>query len=224
VSETDLDSIVAARGSVHLFETQIRRSIAMHSPENAIGSLGSGLGELGSLIDRAHDKKIDFRVVFLPVHALSYEKLLQSGYEEFLSKLKLGVVAVCSERAVPVFDFTGYTDVTTEPIPWSDRRLQDNDRMRWFFDPDHFTPQLGKLVLDQVLDFVSGATVQVAHGKLLNQSNIAHHLSEIDETRQNYSAVGSRDLSLLHDLAVTRTTSFEKRVKLVDHQLSANSM
>ena len=193
-SDSDqIEQMVQRHGSNRVFEKQLQRRIEMHSPAKAIDKIESAIIELDQIVVAAREKSIDFQVVMLPIHALSLEKLYRTGYGDSVEYLKREVSRVVAKHHVSFWDFTGYTSVTTESVP-SD--VDSKETMRWFYDSDHFTPELGERVLNAI---VAQQLPEQPHelGVLVTQENIDSHLRQIQELRRAYLATSPWGLQMI---------------------------
>ncbi len=206
----EIERMVADRGSLDVFRSQLNRDIPMCLPSDAVAALGPAMLELGKIIESAQIRQIEFRVVVLPVHALSYEKLNRQGFGNYIEEFKRSLVVCCDRRSVPVWDFTGYSDIAMEPVPMSEP-MSNPPRftMKWFYDSDHFTPNFGELILAQMLE-TDDRNARVDIGRRIHLQNIEQHLASTRDARSRYLGNQPKELDLIARVTMTP-------------QLSANS-
>lgn len=115
-----------------------------------------------------------------PLHADMMEIMDLSGHWEQFEDWKRELVALvkryedASGHRIPLWDFTGYDAYSTESVT-PDHVLQ------WFFDPVHYTPALGDIVIKKIT-----GTSNSNFGVLLNSEIIEPHLASIREQRRLY--------------------------------------
>lgn len=204
--EQGIDRIVARLGSHQVFRRQLSKGFPRYTSGVALESVRPAMDELSGLIGRAKQKGIRFKVVVLPIHALAYEKMLQQGYGDYIDLLKREVVRVGDIRQTPVWDFTGFSVVTTEPVP-----VAAGQQMEWFYDSDHFTPRLGEVILRKISSGVafdeSGISCGVepssredlfsSFGECIHGGNVEIHLVKQREARERYLQQASEELLLI---------------------------
>ena len=90
-------------------------------------------------------------VFLLPVHAESLELVRQAGligrYLAWKRQVFEAVGRATEGRAV-VWDFGGFSPYTTEAVPGAGDRAS---RLRWVWEPVHFRPELGALMVQRML-------------------------------------------------------------------------
>ena len=100
---------------------------------------------------RAHGAKV---VVFIvPSYVDKLEILRQAGLTARMQKWEAEVAATVEQaasggEAVPLWDFSGYSRYTTEPLPAAG---DTHTAMQWTWEPSHFRPALGDLMLQRML-------------------------------------------------------------------------
>ena len=104
------------------------------------------LAEIFALSAR-HGIRLD--VVINPIHARHSYAYAAAGLWPVYEKWKrdLAAIAARSERPVALWDFSGVSECTSEPMP---REGDAATKMRWYRESGHFRPRLGELVLDRV--------------------------------------------------------------------------
>jgi hypothetical protein len=110
---------------------------------------GAEVGPVLSMVRLALSHHADVTVVILPNHADEMEILhalrLDTDYDAWKTAIVDGVASVSS--SVPIWDFSGFSPYTTEAVPAPGDRAH---RLRWFWEPVHFQPELGDLMIGQI--------------------------------------------------------------------------
>jgi hypothetical protein len=97
---------------------------------------------------------VDLRIFIAPEHAHQLEITAAIGEWATLEKAKRALVQLLAEDSsrhpdappIPLWDFSGYSSVTTEALPEPGRR----DEMGFYWDSSHFKDVVGELVLDRL--------------------------------------------------------------------------
>ena len=138
----------------------------------------------------------------MPVHARLLENLDNVGLWPNFEYWKRQLVTINEKIAIaqntkpfPLWDFNGYSEVSTEPV-------NDEDPPRWFYDSAHPHVNTG----NRILNIVSGQQVD-NFGKQLTLSNVDDWLALQRSNRESYRAANA---SLADDIQ-RRVAKFRKR-------------
>jgi len=98
-------------------------------------------------VSAQHGIRLD--IVINPIHARYSYVYAAAGLWPVYEKWKSDLAAVVarSPRTVALWDFSGVSECTAEPMPAEGDAAT---KMRWYRESGHFRPRLGKLVLDRV--------------------------------------------------------------------------
>jgi hypothetical protein len=109
------------------------------------------LGQLAEILDLATRRGARVDVVINPIHARHSYLYAVGGLWPLYEQWKRDLVALASRpgRAVALWDFSGVSPCTAEPMP---RAGDAATRMRWYRESGHFRPRLGTIVLDRVFE------------------------------------------------------------------------
>ena len=129
------------------------------------------------------DRGVHLIVICPPIHARFQEALAVAGawpiYEEWKRQIalrtRLRQSQINGSGAVELWDFSLFNEITCEPLPAEGTRP-----MRYFFDSAHFTPEFGRVILDEVLK----GTPQF--GVRLDQVEIESHLAALRADLQQF--------------------------------------
>lgn len=106
---------------------------------------------LQQLVSRFEQNGAQVLLFVPPVHAWYLDALTGAGllpvYEQWKRDLTASMAALNTQaqRPVHLWDFSGYSAITTETVP------QNSDPMRWYWDPAHFKAETGNLALARML-------------------------------------------------------------------------
>ncbi|MFA7682320.1 MAG: hypothetical protein WCX61_04810, partial [Candidatus Peribacteraceae bacterium] len=85
-------------------------------------------------------------------------------------------------KPFPLWDFSGFNSITTEPIP----SIEDPSlSMLWFIDESHLNKAGGEFVLDRIFG-TDTAKIPEDFGVLLNINNIEAHLQNLHEQEESF--------------------------------------
>lgn len=124
------------------------------------------LDKFKSLVEICKIKGIDLKVFVCPVKAMFWEYYYQNGLWPAVEKLKRDLCTIH-----PLWDFSGYTPLTTETI---------NSENHLYLEFSHFTSFAGQILLKQMFEGPIISNI----GRLLTPETIDAHLTKILEDRQ----------------------------------------
>ncbi len=123
-------------------------------------------------IARAHHA--DVTVVIIPNHADEMDALRQLGldgdYDAWKTAIVDGVTKAAPDGGATIWDFSGYSPYTTEPVPPPG---DHKHTMRWFYEPVHFQPRLGDLMIARI----EGAPTPADFGTKLTPATLPAQLA-----------------------------------------------
>lgn len=161
---------------------------SLESPDRLAGYRYSAdrIALLGELVRDSRERDVELIVLIQPTHAIMQETIAVAGLWEVLEDWERDVVRVVAEASggqTPVWDFTGYSPYTTEPLLTSTASsVQEN---AWFYEPSHCKPQLGEQVLRRIF---GKPDADPEFGARLTPANIEQHLAEL----RGYRAIWSK--------------------------------
>jgi hypothetical protein len=142
------------------------------------------------------EENIGLTLAINPVHALDLELVRAAGGWERFEQWKRETVRIIAEeqmegRAV-LWDFSGYSGPTMEEVPPAG---DGTTRMKYYFENSHYTPELGRLMLDRMF---SGRN---DFGVIVARSNIEGHLENVRQAREHYAQSHPTDVSWVQRVA-----------------------
>jgi hypothetical protein len=151
----------------------------------------STLNYYKQILDIAYRDGIEVEIIVSPFHASLLEALDEVGLWSIFENWKKSLVEIneylSRKYKVPAFsvwDYSGYNSINTEAVP----PLNDTENlMMWFWDGTHFRPELGEIILDQLLDYKSDErTIPEDFGTIINSQNIDHVQSDMRFSQIQY--------------------------------------
>ncbi|MDY6783397.1 MAG: hypothetical protein SW833_12795 [Cyanobacteriota bacterium] len=129
------------------------------------------LQHLKTFVELCQQKHIDFQIFISPAHAVQWETIRAAGLWDIFEEWKQEVVKIA-----PVWDFSGYNSITTEPV---------SDTMENYLDSSHYAQNVGDLVLNRILQNRK-ERIPLDFGTLLTPGNVKSHIKEIQRDRESW--------------------------------------
>ncbi|MGQ4648282.1 hypothetical protein [Lyngbya aestuarii] len=123
----------------------------------------SFLNDFRLLVETCKEKNIDLKVFISPIHVTQLEAINTAGVWSEFEDWKRQVVEI-----TPVWDFSGYNSITTEPI---------SNQMKNYWDSSHYRKEVGDLILNRLFE-VNEKVVPEDFGTLLTTHNIESELEK----------------------------------------------
>lgn len=139
-----------------------------------------------TIIDTCTRKKIDLKIFISPTHAADLEAIHNAGLWQEFEEWKRQISALA-----PIWDFSGYNSITTEPV--------SND-MKNYWDSHHYRKNVGDLVLSRMFDDCKETTAS-DFGEIITAKNIESHLARIRGDRSNWLKSNPKLVELVRSLA-----------------------
>ena len=164
---------------------------------------------LRKIVGFCRDNGIDLRVIISPLHASKLEVLWALGMGTTLEKWKRQVTQIMADAGVPLWDFSGYNSITTEPFP----PLGDaTTQMKNYWEGSHYKKPVGNLILDRVFGVQhAGRKVPDDFGVRLTPDNIESVLQAVRRAHLAYRKTHSRDIIAVEKL-VQETSSLRRQL------------
>jgi hypothetical protein len=152
---------------------------------------------LKSIIDTCQQKGIALTIFISPSHATDMEGLHALGFWSNFEQWKREV-----SKIAPIWDFSGYNGITTEPIA---------KNMKYYLDSSHYRKETGDLILNRLLSSQKN-TVPDDFGVLITPENIESHLAKIRSDREKWIS-NSPDGRLVQDIKRKRDRGRKSETK-----------
>ena len=190
VGETNgfyVHSLRARTSQRELFERVIRSHAYAYS---AMRPAPEQMEELRRFVRTCRDHDIGLTLALNSVHAVDLELWRAGDNWERFEQWKRDVVTVVAQEGVaqrfPVWDFSGYSELTTEEVPPPDDSAV---RMKFYYENSHYTPVLGALMLERMF-----GTATNSFGTRISATNIEEQLQRIRDERAAYARAHSNDV------------------------------
>ncbi|HAX78240.1 MAG TPA: hypothetical protein DCY88_21075 [Cyanobacteria bacterium UBA11372] len=143
------------------------------------------LADFKTFVETCKERGITLKVYISPGHATDNEAIRATGHWSTQEKWKREIVKI-----VPVWDFSGYNSITSEPIKAG---------MKNYADSSHYRENIGNLILNRVLNYQSN-TVPKDFGVLITPENIESHLAKINANREVWAKNNHKEAKLVQDI------------------------
>lgn len=143
------------------------------------------LDDLRDIIETCKQRNIDLKIFISPSHASLWEAMRITGLWPVFEEWKREVVKI-----TPVWDFSGFNSITTEPI---------NEEMTNYWDSSHYRKEVGDLILNRLFDY-QNKTIPVDFGVLLTRSNIEAQLAGIRADHETWANENPDAIKFVKDL------------------------
>lgn len=150
------------------------------------------LDSFRDLVQLCRRSGLSVNFIIYPYHAETLELFRATGLWTLFEEWKRAIVTILeedssrhgSENRYPIWDFSGYSSVTTERVP---ARGDTKSSMRWYWEAGHFKMEAGNLVLDRIFNYIDvGRTVPQDYGIKITPQSIESHLAHIRSSRERY--------------------------------------
>jgi len=138
-----------------------------------------------TILDICQERNINIKIFISPLHAIQLETIRVANLWPDFEEWKREVVKIS-----PVWDFSGYNSITTEPL---------SEDMKNFLDSSHHTKEVGDLVLNRMFHYHE-ETVPRDFGVLLTPNNIESHLAKIRSDREVWAKNHPDEVKLVEDI------------------------
>ncbi|MGK7938879.1 MAG: hypothetical protein AB4062_01705 [Crocosphaera sp.] len=144
-----------------------------------------GLNNFKQIVEFCRQNNIELIVFISPSHATQWEALKVTDRWQSFEQWKRKMVDI-----TPVWDFSGYNSITTEPI---------KEVMTNYVDNSHYTPKIGEFVLNRILSYDVNQVPQ-DFGILMTPENIDNHLAKIRGDREKWAENQPNEVQLVETI------------------------
>lgn len=165
----------------------------------------TSLGYIGRIVEFCRAQRIDLRIFITPAHAHQLEITAAADGWAFIEGAKRALVRLLTEDAarhpgeapVPLWDFSGYSTITTEPLPDPGGHAE----MTYYWDSSHFKEVVGDNLLDRIFErSTPGRPVPDDFGVRLTPDNIESVLAGDRAAQARYRAAHPGDIDRIKRL------------------------
>lgn len=142
------------------------------------------LSKFKELVEICKKNHIELKLFISPVKAMYWESYYQNSLWPALTQLKREISSVH-----PLWDFSGYTPLTSETMYCEGKQL--------YFECSHYTPFGSQKILKQMFEGPEKSEL----GCLLTPNTIDSHLAKILEDRQKWLQGPGKDIDVKFDIS-----------------------
>ena len=161
---------------------------------------------LRTFLRTAYNQNIEVYLAISPSHVLHWEIYRIMGLWSEFENLKRNLVNIIEDEAVraekpayPLWDFSGYNDINSEPIPGLD---EPEAHMQWFWESVHYKKRLGDTVLNTLFGLQSDVlTIPENFGVRLTSLNIEAHLKQQRQAQLDFMQGNPEEIREIEKLA-----------------------
>lgn len=162
----------------------------------------TSLDYVEKIVTFCRQHQIDLRIFLTPSHAHQMEITAATGAWDTLERGKRALVDLLGRDAlrhpdrapIPLWDFSGYSTVTTESIP----PVGSHQEMKHYWDSSHFKQQVGDWVLDRIFNVRRPESpLPEDFGIQLTNKNIDDVITKLRDDRSGYRKSHSNEIDQL---------------------------
>lgn len=158
----------------------------------------SSLGYIERIIEFCRDNNIELVVYITPSHAHQLEIAAAAGEWPIIENGKRALVQLLEDDAnkhrdspaFPLYDFSGYSTITSEDLPPSGSRVE----MSYYWESSHFKDNVGDMVLNRIF---SAGEVPRDFGIRLDSGTIDATLLDIRAQQKTYQTSHPDDIACI---------------------------
>lgn len=163
------------------------------------------LRDFAAVVSLCRTEGVNLIVFIHPYHAHILESYRAAGLWPLFEAWKRDIVALLeADRAahpdlapIPLWDFSGYTGITTEAVPPAGDR---KTTMQGYWEAGHYNSAVGDLALARMLGS-AGVSVPDEFGVRLAPAMLESHLARIRDDRERYAAARAEEVAGIGQLA-----------------------
>ncbi len=159
----------------------------------------SSLDYISKMIRFCRDHGIKLIIFFTPEHAHHLElsaagiglEQLENGKRKLVQLLARDARQNPGEIPIPLFDFSNYSRITTEPLPPTGSHME----MRYYWDSSHFKENVGDLVLNRIFGIADPKnSIPADFGVLLTEKNIEDQIVQMNKKHDLYKTQHPKEI------------------------------
>lgn len=177
------------------------------------------LDNFRKLVSFSREHNIRMYVLISPVHARKLEVLWQLGLWDTFEKWKRALVNILAadvalypdSPSIPLYDFTGYYDITTEDLP---KHGDNTSQMQWYWEGSHYKKRVGDLMLDRIFAHETNKMkITTSFGASIKPDNIESHLAQIRADHNYYMNTHPEDIEEIKMLILETSDERENLIR-----------
>ncbi|MCD6322108.1 MAG: hypothetical protein J7L77_03670 [Clostridiales bacterium] len=149
---------------------------------------------------RSHDIKLAIFLTPSHVHQLELDALtdnwgsIESGKRQIASILTKDAEEHYDKETIPLYDFTLYSDITTESLPPEN----SHEEMSYYWDSSHFKENVGDMVLDRLFGIEKNESLVMNNfGLKLTPENVEHVIKDLRKKHEEYQHDNATEINTI---------------------------
>jgi hypothetical protein len=147
------------------------------------------LNNLREIVALCKENNIEVVGFISPAHVTQLEAIYVAGQWDILEQWMREMVSI-----LPVWDFSDYNSITTEPV---------SETMKYYIDSSHYKESVGNWVLDRVFSYQVKAVPQ-DFGVYLTPDNVEAHLVKLRRDRDRWARENPDDVAIVEGIKKQR--------------------
>jgi len=145
------------------------------------------------------NNQINLKLFISPTHARTLKIIHLIGLWDDFERWKKMLVSNVDELSpnTPLWDFSGFNTITTEPFPPLNNI---KNQMKWYWESSHYKKEVGNMILDKLFYVSSGEPAPGDFGIRLSPQNIDKQLKAINKERKQYEQQFPDEITELKNL------------------------
>lgn len=178
------------------------------------GETSTSFDYIAKIVEFCRENQIDLRLFITPAHAHQMEIISATGGWPQLENGKRDLVKLLANDAAkhpgmiafPVYDFSGYSSVTTEVVPGPGEMRE----LKYYWDSSHFKERVGDWVLDRLFGLEQESDgLPGDFGVPLDPATVDAELTNIRDAQNKYRMKFSDDAAFIRALVSEKRASNE---------------
>jgi hypothetical protein len=166
--------------------TEFKKSIGVYFNVHSQYKLSQAyLNDLREIVRLCREHNISLVAFISPAHVTQTEAIYAAGQWQLLEQWKREVVKI-----LPVWDFSDYNSITTEPI---------SEKMHHYIDSSHYKEAIGNSILDRILSRNTGK-IPLNFGVYLTPENVETQLIKLKRDRARWAKQYPDEVELVKEI------------------------
>lgn len=176
--------------------TEFKKSISVYfTVHNNYQLSQQYLEDLKKIVELCKQNNITLVAFISPAHVTQTEAIYAANQWQILEQWKREVVKI-----LPVWDFSDYNSITTEPV---------SETMKNYIDSSHYKEHIGNLVLDRILS-KPDTKIPKDFGVYLTPANIEFQLAKMRNDRDQWAKAHPDEVQLVKEIMLKQKARKDK--------------
>jgi len=177
------------------------KTVKVYPPKEEKKDAVSSFGYIRKMVEFCRRENIKLVIFITPSHATQMElskilgewPMIENGKRTLVNYLAEDAARHSDKKAIALFDFSGYSEYTTEALP----PVGSRQEMQYYWDSSHFKECVGDRVLARILSDPEAKGVHEEFGVLLAANNFDTTMDKIHRDSVEFEARFPQEITLL---------------------------